>query len=843
MGTSRETTRQLINNRYKEQLVPGTDYEMDNYLDSINSELTQPLRIRVPVAGSYTISVEKIDIQNPETLVHRTAHPIRKKIPVFTGGTITVPNTTGNAIVVAPGSGTTLEIPNDEYAKLLIQVDDQGAISTIQGFANADANLAPLPTPESGKRSVGYVLLHMGAGGVLDLVTEEDVWQFYGPEDNQDYIESLRLFENRDNYETVKLTSSDWLGSDDNIWSQTAEGKNLDFGGAIINFKTGEVFASNGITPLGDNFTPAAIPSTFWHWYSVNVVPVAADGENDMTAKLLIVPAASSGVDMATSPRAPYAHQDKAIRIGQIAVQGGALVGDIESIYDANIKQKAVFQSEAEGRRFGVADIAALKATPPYDRHDKMLRLVVSDLQGRGVLYRYDSASLVADTTADPEVGEAPKVVRPDDLTAPEAGRWHTVAAMDIGVSVIRTDMIRDDNVTLAKLAHTDPHRVIGFNGAGTPVYLFELELTDGSAAQPTYSFASDQDTGIYRDGDGSIGWSSNGIRKLRNTWDGSNDYFVFGTSDSSKNIRIQALAGDSHIGFLEAYGLGGSGSGQLYVGESVNNGGGVMYNGDNTPSMVGRVDAIAHYRRTGGSNFETFWYRPTNDNVHFNGCIALKDNNGAEPNPEAGYLALCQDNDSLFMKTSGGTVINIPNQSEADARYLRRNASDTPSADNSFNLGSGGARWANIYAVTFQGRATSANWADLAERYESDEEIKSGYVVCLGGDKEITKSKTAHDPNVFGVISTDPAFRMNDNPGDDDKVKPFVALSGRVPCQVKGKIKKGERLVTSDIPGVAMRLDTTFFHDGMIYMVIGRALEDKDTDDVGEVEIVVGKN
>ena len=65
------------------------------------------------------------------------------------------------------------------------------------------------------------------------------------------------------------------------------------------------------------------------------------------------------------------------------------------------------------------------------------------------------------------------------------------------------------------------------------------------------------------------------------------------------------------------------------------------------------------------------------------------------------------------------------------------------------------------------------------------------------------------------------------------------VALTGRVPCQVVGTIKKGDRLVASDITGVATGLDMSKYQPGCI---IGKALEAYDSSDVGTIEVAVGR-
>jgi len=153
------------------------------------------------------------------------------------------------------------------------------------------------------------------------------------------------------------------------------------------------------------------------------------------------------------------------------------------------------------------------------------------------------------------------------------------------------------------------------------------------------------------------------------------------------------------------------------------------------------------------------------------------------------------------------------------------------PSSNASVNLGSNTQRYATIYGVS-----TSAQYGDIAERYHADISMEPGMVVALGGAEEITKTAERADENVFGVISTAPAFRMNDVEQDDEKF-PFVAFSGRVPCLVQGPVAKGDRLVSSDIPGVAVRADST----DSWKTIIGRALTNKTSQEVEKITIAIG--
>lgn len=138
-----------------------------------------------------------------------------------------------------------------------------------------------------------------------------------------------------------------------------------------------------------------------------------------------------------------------------------------------------------------------------------------------------------------------------------------------------------------------------------------------------------------------------------------------------------------------------------------------------------------------------------------------------------------------------------------------------------------------NINASYFNGTATQAQYADLAEIYSADEEYEPGTVVKIGGEKEITQTTNHADTEVFGVISTDPAYLMN----SEAEGLP-VALTGRVPVKVIGKIKKGERLVSSDEPGYAWALGSDEYDTRAI---IGRALTDKQDGGLGIIEAVIG--
>ena len=104
-----------------------------------------------------------------------------------------------------------------------------------------------------------------------------------------------------------------------------------------------------------------------------------------------------------------------------------------------------------------------------------------------------------------------------------------------------------------------------------------------------------------------------------------------------------------------------------------------------------------------------------------------------------------------------------------------------------------------NFSAGTITAVATTARYADLAEKYATDADIEPGTVVCFGGEAEITVCEHDSDHRVAGVISTDPAYMMN-----SDAEGQYVALAGRVPCKVTGPVAKGDLMVTSSVAGHA---------------------------------------
>ena len=126
------------------------------------------------------------------------------------------------------------------------------------------------------------------------------------------------------------------------------------------------------------------------------------------------------------------------------------------------------------------------------------------------------------------------------------------------------------------------------------------------------------------------------------------------------------------------------------------------------------------------------------------------------------------------------------------------------------------------------------ATFADLAEFYSSDQVYEPGTVLVFGGDAEVTTTNIFGDTRVAGVVSTEPGFMMN---GELAGTRACIALQGRVPCKVVGKVKKGDLLTTAGVLGHAAKAINP-----QVGTLIGKALQDKDYSEAGVIEVAVGR-
>jgi hypothetical protein len=141
-----------------------------------------------------------------------------------------------------------------------------------------------------------------------------------------------------------------------------------------------------------------------------------------------------------------------------------------------------------------------------------------------------------------------------------------------------------------------------------------------------------------------------------------------------------------------------------------------------------------------------------------------------------------------------------------------------------------------DIRANVVHATSTSAQYADLAERYEADCELSVGEVVKLGGHAEITRCDKELDDAVFGVVSESPAFLMNAQAGNNDS-HPMIALKGRVLVKLQGTGQAGDRIVSAGNgeARVAGMDECTAFN------TLGRLIKHKYNEETALTECVIG--
>jgi hypothetical protein len=197
--------------------------------------------------------------------------------------------------------------------------------------------------------------------------------------------------------------------------------------------------------------------------------------------------------------------------------------------------------------------------------------------------------------------------------------------------------------------------------------------------------------------------------------------------------------------------------------------------------------------------------------------------------------------NGSPFNPTGTYTNGNVFDYLTGSNAVVQFTGNIAPTRVTTSNLTTGGNTTSGVVTGNWTlsaGSRFNATYADLAERFEADAYYDAGTVVELGGDKEITAVQYELSEDVFGVVSDTAAYLMNAMAGDDSSHPP-IAVGGRVKVKVTGKVKKGQRLVSAGngIARAAKAGEATAFN------IIGRSLENKTSDGIGNVEAFVKIN
>jgi len=320
-----------------------------------------------------------------------------------------------------------------------------------------------------------------------------------------------------------------------------------------------------------------------------------------------------------------------------------------------------------------------------------------------------------------------------------------------------------------------------------------QIFIDDGTLSDPGLAFSDDVNTGIFSAIDNSIGFVADGSELLRV---GPTIIDAFAELDMNDNALSNPLdpvddTGVGDRGFNDA----------RYV-----NVDGDTMSGNLLMNNAG--EALTVRRTTAGAAMSVRLNKASvvTDDICIN--FTLKDDATAFVN----YGSLCTEivDDSAGF-TEGKMVFKLQDGAGSLSTAAILNAD-------------------GIMEVT----ATAALYSDLAERYAADMNLEPGTVVVFGGEAEITMSSLMEDTAIAGVISTAPAFRMNNEAGED-KTHPYVALKGRVPCKVTGPIKKGDLLITATLHGHAMSVGKR----ARPYTAFARALENFDGG-TGVIEVAI---
>ena len=197
---------------------------------------------------------------------------------------------------------------------------------------------------------------------------------------------------------------------------------------------------------------------------------------------------------------------------------------------------------------------------------------------------------------------------------------------------------------------------------------------------------------------------------------------------------------------------------------------------------------------------------------------------------------ALVTDGSGNLSFSAAGATISSDTSTNTD--FLVYFASTTSGALTAVKQDSGltyNPSTGTLTSAIFSGTATTARYADLAEKYIADKDYEAGTVLVFGGEQEVTECTKKYNKRIAGIVSTDPAYLMN---SESEGVA--VGLLGRVPCKVIGEIRKGDLMVASDTAGHAEAWKDE--SNPPMGSVIGKALEDKHGASTSIIEVVVGK-
>jgi len=418
--------------------------------------------------------------------------------------------------------------------------------------------------------------------------------------------------------------------------------------------------------------------------------------------------------------------------------------------------------------------------------------------------------------------------------------------------------------------AGTDNININYVAGALTAITLTANSFPQGTTVDPSIRYVDGPSTGIHFPSTSSIGLTCSGNTRVTVTNDPAAVDAQTGALRVTGGVGItQKLIVGDDVSFLSTTTSTTSTSGALLVnggvgvGENLNVGGTLSVAGDfvvagqftttGSDSLVISNPFLFLANANPGDALDTGFISSYNDGIsRFTGLFRditdgkykLFDNLDVSPTTtvdtgdtsfefsdlKLGILEV--NNSTQSSSTTSGALIVTGGIGVGGVIYLNSTNSATAIGNGGTsgvgNIGASGATFNTAFI-----RSTSAQYADVAEKYTSDADYEAGTVLDFGGDAEVTLCASDMSRKLAGVVSTQPAYLMNDAMQGDHTV--VLALLGRVPCKVRGPIQKGDMLVSAG-EGYA-RAE----HIPQVGTVIGKALEDFNGDH-GVIEVVVGR-
>lgn len=178
--------------------------------------------------------------------------------------------------------------------------------------------------------------------------------------------------------------------------------------------------------------------------------------------------------------------------------------------------------------------------------------------------------------------------------------------------------------------------------------------------------------------------------------------------------------------------------------------------------------------------------------------------------------------NGNIIFTVNNANIVSISSSSaDIDGNLIVNGNATVGNINNNNANGIGNIGNATNYFNTVFAKATSAQYADLAEKFLADKNYEPGTVLTIGGPQQVTACSTYADTKSAGIVTTDPAYLMN---ASVNGITASIALAGQVPCLVVGPINKGDLLTTSTTVGYACKLNNADWKPGV---VVAKSLED----------------